>query len=92
MSSAWHSVYRLRPVRSSATKSSKSEILEHQNSRNENANLGEFDEFQLQYLGSQWTMRKSNESRVTNMSGSRRTSCTVGGGKAMARAIIPSSG
>lgn len=44
------------------------------------------------YLGSQWMILKSNARRVTNMSGSSRTSCTVGGGKAMAMAIIPSRG
>lgn len=44
------------------------------------------------YLGSQWATRRSKFTRVTNMSHSKRISCTEGGGSAMASATMPSSG
>lgn len=44
------------------------------------------------YFGSQWAIVKLKLIRVTNMSVSKRISCTDGGGKAIASATIPSSG
>lgn len=44
------------------------------------------------YLGSQWAIRKSKYSLVTNMSVSSRISWTLGGGRAMARDTAPNSG
>lgn len=44
------------------------------------------------YFGSQWAIVKLKLIRVTNISVSKRISCTDGGGNAMANATIPSSG
>lgn len=44
------------------------------------------------YFGSQCAIRKSKLIRVTNMSVSRRISCTLGGGSAMARPTMPIRG
>lgn len=44
------------------------------------------------YFGSQWAIVKLKLILVTNMSHSKRISCTEGGGSAMARATIPRSG
>lgn len=44
------------------------------------------------YFGSQWAIVKLKLIRVTNISVSKRISCTDGGGKAMANATMPNSG
>lgn len=44
------------------------------------------------HLGSQCAIRKSKLIRVTNMSVSRRISCTLGGGSAIARPTMPING
>lgn len=44
------------------------------------------------YLGSQWAIRKSKYSLVTNISVSSRISCTLGGGSAIASDTAPNSG
>lgn len=44
------------------------------------------------YFGSQCAIVKLKLMRVTNISVSRRISCTDGGGNAMANATIPNSG
>lgn len=44
------------------------------------------------HLGSQCAIVKSKLIRVTNISDSRRISCTEGGGSAIANATIPNNG
>jgi hypothetical protein len=44
------------------------------------------------YFGSQWAILKSNVNLVTNMSLSNLTSCTLGGGKAIANPMYPVTG
>lgn len=46
----------------------------------------------IAYFGSQCAIRKSKLILVTNISASRRISCTLGGGKAIASPTIPING